>query len=201
MGPLPKFATFLWPKTREFWSRSSLLQRLHRLDLLSCHLPPCRWHCGTYAPCRAWLVFFLRFIGQPVPCTHIIYIYNPTIDLFLGGLTFHFMGQTFQNMGHLGSRCIYIYMFIHNHIIYIYIYLFIQYISISYLRIQTKKHDKGPVFSVSSPKNMGQTTPTDMKVVGSNISYSCIIELAITWARVWTPCIGDGHPTFNRESW
>ena len=63
-------------------------------------------------------------------------------------------------MGHLGSRCIYIYMFIHNHNIYI------QYISISYLRIQTKKHDKGPVFSVSSPKNMGQTTPTNMKVVG-----------------------------------
>ena len=36
---------------------------------------------------------------------YIIYL-EPTWPLFLGGLTFHFMGQTFQNMGHLGSRYI-----------------------------------------------------------------------------------------------
>ena len=36
-------------------------------------------------------------------------MYNPRTQLttFLGGLTFHFMGQIFQNMGtHLGSRMI-----------------------------------------------------------------------------------------------
>ena len=32
----------------------------------------------------------------------IVFTYNWT-DLFFGRLTFHFMGQTFQHMGHLGS--------------------------------------------------------------------------------------------------
>ena len=39
-----------------------------------------------------------------------IYIYIPGTQPthFLGGLTFNFMGQIFQNMGHLGSRYIYL---------------------------------------------------------------------------------------------
>ena len=40
-----------------------------------------------------------------------IYIYlEPNWPLFWG-LTFHFMGQIFQNMGHLGSRYIHLYIF------------------------------------------------------------------------------------------
>ena len=52
--------------------------------------------------------------GSQVAASH-LYVYNiytyipgtqPTH--FFGGLTFNFMGQIFQNMGHLGSRYIYL---------------------------------------------------------------------------------------------
>ena len=39
-----------------------------------------------------------------------IYIYIHIILTYLLGLTFHSMAQIFQTMGHLGSRCIYIYI-------------------------------------------------------------------------------------------
>ena len=39
--------------------------------------------------------------------TNIMYTWNQ-FDFFFGGLTFHFMGQIFQNMSHLGSRYIYL---------------------------------------------------------------------------------------------
>ena len=38
------------------------------------------------------------------------YIPGTQLTSFLGGLTFHFMGQIFQNMGRLDSRHIYIYI-------------------------------------------------------------------------------------------
>ena len=43
----------------------------------------------------------------------VIYIDIPRTQLtsFLGGLTFHFTGQIFQNMGYLGSRYIYIFIY------------------------------------------------------------------------------------------
>ena len=51
--------------------------------------------------------------GTQVAASQFIYIYIPGTQPthFFGGLTFNFMGQIFQNMGHLGSRYIYIFFF------------------------------------------------------------------------------------------
>ena len=104
------------------------------IDLICC--PAIFHHAGGIAApmhlAGRGCFFFSGLSANPFPAHTlyiyiIIYIYNPTIDFFFfgGGLTFHFMGQTFQNMGHLGSRCIYICLYI----IIIYIYNIYQYLT------------------------------------------------------------------------
>ena len=60
----------------------------------------CIFNVPSKSPC--WGNFWIP-INLPKMVSNCIYL-QLNWPLFFGRLTFHFMGQTFQNMGHLGSR-------------------------------------------------------------------------------------------------